>query len=162
MRVYHGGLDRIERPRIIQSTRTLDYGQGFYTTSSFGQAEQWVRRKIIEKESTGYVNIYEINETLLQTDYLNVLRFKTPTSEWVDFVMVNRLNRQFVHLYDVVWGPVANDRVYAAFSLFESGILDKNELIRELKTYLLFDQMLFHTEKALSALNFIGAKEIRL
>jgi hypothetical protein len=162
MRVYHGSQDRVERPKIIQSTRTLDYGQGFYTTSSFGQAEQWVSRKIIDKKSAGYVNIYEVNETLLQTDYLNVLRFKTPTSEWVDFVMTNRLDRQFVHLYAVVWDPVANDRVYAAFALFESGFLDKNELIRELKTYLLFDRMLFHTEKALSALKFIGAKEIQL
>lgn len=44
------------------------------------------------------------------------------------------------------YGPVANDRVYAAFSLFEQGLLSKQELITELKTYKLVDQMLFHTE----------------
>ena len=49
---------------------------------------------------------------------------------------------------DLVYGPVANDRVYAAFALYESELLDKEGLIKELKTYKLVDQMLFHTDKS--------------
>ena len=54
---------------------------------------------------------------------------------------------------------MANDRVYAAFALYEQGLLNKQELIRELKTYTLIDQLVFHTETALLSLHFIQAKE---
>lgn len=50
--------------------------------------------------------------------------------------------------------------MYAAFALYEGGLLNKQELIQELKTYLLVDQVLFHTEHALSYLIFLEAKEI--
>lgn len=74
--------------------------------------------------------------------------------------MSNRTNKNFHHNYDIVYGPVANDRVYAAFTLYESGLLNKENLISELKTYKLVDQYLFHTEKSLLALKFIESKII--
>lgn len=64
--------------------------------------------------------------------------------------------------YDVVDGPVANDKVYAAFALYEGGLLDRQSLIAELKACKLVDQYLFHTEKALKTIKFIDAKTIRL
>ena len=104
------------------------------------------------------INIYEFD--LSSVKKLKTLRFTEPTEEWLDFVMANRTDRNFRHDYDVVYGPVANDRVYAAFALYEGGLLNKQELIRELKTYLLVDQLLFHTESALSYLIFLEAEEI--
>ena len=74
--------------------------------------------------------------------------------------MANRIDRNFTHNYDIVSGPVANDRVYAAFALYEGGLLNKKELIQELKTYELVDQLLFHTNKALTYLNYIKAEEV--
>ena len=61
------------------------------------------------------------------------LWFEKPTEEWVDFVYANRNDRNFNHTYDFVYGPVANDKVYAAFALYESGLIDKQELIKEIK-----------------------------
>jgi hypothetical protein len=80
----------------------------------------------------------------------------------VDFVMQNRTVKCFTDHHDGVYGPVANDRVYAAFALYEGGILDKQALIAELKTYKLVDQYLFHTEQSLKLLSFIEAKEVEL
>ena len=40
MKLYHGSLEIVQEPRIIKPTRTLDYGTGFYTTTSYGQAYQ--------------------------------------------------------------------------------------------------------------------------
>ncbi|WP_455510867.1 DUF3990 domain-containing protein [Butyricimonas paravirosa] len=74
--------------------------------------------------------------------------------------MENRTNKDYRHNYDIVYGPVANDRVYAAFALYEGGLLNKQELIQELKTYLLVDQLLFHSERSLSYLTFLKVKEI--
>jgi hypothetical protein len=139
----------------------LDYGTGFYATTSFQQAEDWVRRRMKEtKEKGGYVNEYELNTEML-TD-LKCLYFDTPTEEWLDFVMNNRTDRRFSHDYDVVYGPVANDRVYAAFALYEGGLLSKQNLIAELKTYKLVDQYLFHTNKSLTSIKFLEAKQILL
>ena len=159
MKIYHGSIEKVESPEIRESNRTLDYGQGFYTTTSYEQAEAWVRRRMNEKRtSRGYVCVYELNEAALES--LKTLIFEQPTEEWVDFVMKNRTQRGYVHEFDIVYGPVANDRVYAAFALYEGGLINKQALIAELKVYKLVDQYLFHTEKALQALTFIEAKEV--
>lgn len=57
---------------------------------------------------------------------------------------------------------MANDKVYAAFALYEDGLLNKQELIRELKTYKLADQLLMHTAESLKSIKFIEAKEVKL
>jgi len=159
MKIYHGSIEKVESPEIRESNRTLDYGQGFYTTTSYEQAEAWVRRRMNEKRtSRGYVCVYELDESALQN--LNTLIFEQPTEGWVDFVMQNRTQKGYVHEFDIVYGPVANDRVYAAFALYEGGLINKQALIAELKAYKLVDQYLFHTEKALHALTFIEAKEV--
>ena len=160
MILYHGSIDIVENPEIRIPSRTLDYGSGFYTTTSFRQAEDWVRRKLNANTLVGYVNVYEFDETLMNT--LNALLFESPTEEWVDFVMNNRTNKDFYHDFDIVYGPVANDKVYAAFALYEGGIIDKQNLISELKAYKLVDQYLFHTDKAVKTLKFIEAKEVTL
>mgnify|MGYP003054781485 CR=1 FL=1 len=133
MKLYHGSLEIVKEPQIRLANRTLDYGMGFYTTTSEEQAELWVKRKIRERNEKGIVNIYEFD--LSSTEKLNVLRFTEPTEEWLDFVMENRTNN-------------------------EGGLLNKQELIQELKTYLLVDQYLFHTKRSLSYLTFLKVKEI--
>lgn len=76
--------------------------------------------------------------------------------------MRNLTEKGYVHDYDIVYGPVANDRVYAAFALYEGGLLNKQDLIKELKTYKLVDQYLFHTDDALQTLIFVEAKEVTI
>ena len=160
MILYHGSIDIVENPEIRIPNRTLDYGSGFYTTTSYNQAEDWVKRKLNANTPVGYVNVYEFDEKLING--INALLFESPTEEWVDFVMNNRTNKDFNHDFDVVYGPVANDKVYAAFALYEGGIIDKQSLISELKAYKLVDQYLFHTDKALKTVKFIEAKEVTL
>ena len=159
-RIYHGSTMEIPKPLLSKGKSNNDYGRGFYTTTSYEQAEQWVRRRKGTQHSIGYVNIYELADVL--PDEIKQLRFDTPTEEWVVFVMHNRTEKGFEHSFDIVYGPVANDRVYAAFALYESNLLDKEGLIRELRTYELVDQFLFHTEQSLQHLTFIEAKEVTL
>ena len=40
MKIYHGSIEKVESPEIRESNRTLDYGQGFYTTTSYEQRGQ--------------------------------------------------------------------------------------------------------------------------
>ena len=112
------------------------------------------------KSNIGYVNVYELNEHKVKS--FHTLIFQEPTEEWVDFVMLNRTQKDYVHSYDIVYGPVANDHVYAAFALYEGHILSKQALIAELRTYKLVDQYLFHTGQSLNCITFKEVKEIRL
>ena len=161
MKLYHGSIEQVNTPEIRESSHTLDYGKGFYATTSLEQAENWVKRRAKEMGvAQGYVNVYEFDKSALRK--MKSLIFNEPTEEWVDFVHQNRTVKGFQHDYDIVYGPVANDRVYAAFALYEGGVLNKHELIRELRTYKLVDQYLFHTSLALQYLSFIEAKEVTL
>lgn len=159
MKLYHGSLEVVKHPIILQPNRKLDYGEGFYTTTSEEQAKDWVKRRMLEKHfNYGYVNVYEFDETNLSE--LKSLIFAVPDENWVEFVMANRTKKDFTHSYDIVYGPVANDRVYLQFGLYESGAISVDTLIRELKTYKLVDQYLFHTEKALKTLHFVEAVKL--
>lgn len=159
MNVYHGSLVVVEYPKILTPSRTLDYGKGFYTTTSAKQAKEWVERRMSETHATcGYINVYDFDEKYL--DDFNSLLFPEPTEEWAEFVMANRTNKDFTHDYDIVYGPVANDRVYLQFGLYEAGAIGIETLIGELKTYKLVDQYLFHTEKSLAALHFVESIKI--
>lgn len=160
MILYHGSVEIVDNPEIRIPSISLDYGYGFYTTTSFKQAEDWVKRKLNANSPIGYVNVYELDEDLVKS--LKTLLFESPTEDWLDFVMSNRTNKDFNHDFDIVYGPVANDKVYAAFALYEGGIIDKQNLISELKAYKLVDQYLFHTDNALKAIKFIEAKEVTI
>lgn len=159
MKLYHGGLEIIEKPEIRKPNRRLDYGKGFYLTSSLEQAEHWVKRKLDEDNlAQGYVNVYEYDP--MQEVRYKVLHFAVPDEAWLDFVMQNRLGADFDHDYDIVKGPVANDRVYAAFALYEARLYNKQRLIEELRTYKLVDQVLIHTPRALDTIRFVEYKTI--
>lgn len=159
MKLFQGSLEIVRKPEIRKPNHTLDYGSGFYATTSFDQAEAWVKRRMAEaKQAKGYVNVYDIPEVYSST--LRQLVFQSPTEEWLDFVMHNRTEKGYVHDYDIVYGPVANDRVHAAFALYEGGLLNKQDLIKELKAYKLVDQYLFHTDVALQLLKFVEVKEL--
>lgn len=160
-RVYHGSIDEVVKPEIRQPNRSLDYGAGFYTTTSYEQAKRWVERRMKDKGvAIGYVNIYELDEKLVKN--MKSLFFEKPTEEWVSFVMRNRTERNFFHDYDVVYGPVADDSVYTQFALYEGGIISLPTLIHELKTYKLVDQYLFHTEKSLLAIKFVKSEIVEI
>lgn len=74
MILYHGSLERVDKPEIRNANRTLDYGNGFYTTTSEVQATLWVKRKLGKAGGTGYVNVYEMDEECIKS--LKMLHFQ--------------------------------------------------------------------------------------
>ena len=158
MILYHGSLEIVEHPQILESNRPLDFGKGFYTTTDLRQARRWVKLRMEQQNATaGYINLYDFTPI----KGLHTRHFQSANEAWVDFVHSNRTIQGYDHDFDIVDGPVANDNVYLSFNLFESGIITKAELIQRLKTYKLVNQYLFHTEKSLASLVFKGHKEER-
>jgi len=62
MKLYHGGIQIVESPEIRTSDRTLDFGTGFYTTTSKEQASRWAKNKAIMQNKKPFISIYEFNE----------------------------------------------------------------------------------------------------
>ncbi|ROT18781.1 DUF3990 domain-containing protein [Muribaculaceae bacterium Isolate-113 (HZI)] len=158
--LFHGGSHIITNPEIREPERTLDFGKGFYLTTSKEQAERWVKNRLLTPDAEGYVNTYRFDFSSVSVQ-LNVKIFESADEEWVDFVLANRMIDGFTHDFDIVIGPVADDKVYTQFSLFEQGVISKDTLIRELKTYRLADQYLFHTKRALPHLKFVSHYVVR-
>ncbi len=156
MTLYHGSTIVVESPRLIESQRLLDFGNGFYTTTNKYQAERWALIKNLRNkfEYTPIVTIYNFDDAFLVNSILKVKSFSKADEEWLDFVFRNRKS-EIKSEYDIVIGPVANDTLYATLTLYESGILNQKETINRLKTHNLFDQVSFHTERALQILKFI-------
>lgn len=49
MILYHGSNVEVREPRILKSDRMLDFGTGFYVTSSFEQADRWANRTTLRR-----------------------------------------------------------------------------------------------------------------
>jgi len=55
---------------------------------------------------------------------------------------------------------MASINVYETLTLFEDGILTKDEAIVRLRTYKLVDQVFFHSADALKFLAYVDAEEV--
>ena len=156
MLLYHGSNLTVSEPRMVEQNRFRDVGYGFYTTTNkvqaIGFADKVMKRR---KEGVPTVSIYEIDEAKAFSE-CSVLRFDAPDEAWLDFVSENREGKYSGKVYDFVYGPVANDDVYTTFTLYQAGILTKEQTLEALKIKKLYDQMVFATEKALSFLKFVG------
>jgi len=161
MKLYHGSTETVNTPKIIVSDKFLDFGFGFYTTTSEEQALRWANiKKKRTKSQHSYLNIYEIDEAIFSDDSFSILRFTEPTREWLEFVIANRRGH-ITHSHDFVIGPVANDMLYRTFTLYESGVLTLQETFNRLKVHELFDQLSFHSERALENLKFTEAQALK-
>ncbi|WP_251862425.1 DUF3990 domain-containing protein [Clostridium sp. Marseille-Q2269] len=161
MILYHGSNVIVEDPKIMKSTRTLDFGYGFYTTTSYDQSVKWAKIKSKrENVKMGIISVYEIHENVFHEDTLNIKEFNGASKSWLQFVLDNRMKEGYTHNYDIVKGSVADDRVYACLNAFENKFMDFNTAIKELRTYKLSDQISFHTKESLKYLNFIRYEEV--
>lgn len=161
MIIYHGSTDLVEKPEIRTGDTLLDFGVGFYTTTSYEQAERWARIKMRrEKKDIGYVASYEFDYDAARENTV-IREFDRADMDWLLFVVNNRRGVPLAEAIDMHIGPVADDNVYQSIRFFETGILNAEETVARLKTEVLHDQWTFHTEKMLSYCEFIGYAEVR-
>ena len=159
MKLYHGSLVTVKKPSVLKGRNTVDFGKGFYTTTSFEQAQKWADLKRKRSGvSRAVVSIYEAPDDLLNGRYAT-LNFTGPTKDWLDFVVKNRKGHGDGH-YDLTLGPVANDQLYATIRLYEQGVVTADAAIEMLKAHVLFDQLAFHNQVAADELVFVEAVEV--
>lgn len=161
MIIYHGSVDLVEKPEIRIGEKYLDFGAGFYVTTSYEQAERWAKIKMHRAGApTGFVNRYELDMERAKKE-ANIRQFHSADMDWLLFVVRNRRGEHSEEVADMHIGPVADDHVYQSIRFFETGILNVEETIKRLKTEVLRDQLVFHTEKMLTYCTFLDAAQIQ-
>ena len=156
MILYHGSDVIVSAPGVEYSTRNLDFGKGFYTTSIKEQAMRWAQRKAL---INSFVSVFEAN---ISSD-LKVLDLTNNLDEWIDFVCECRDGSQVFSSYDLIIGKVADDKVFKVVDMYKNEIWDKARALSEMKIYETCDQIMFATQNAIdSSLVFKENLEVEL
>ncbi|PPV17762.1 hypothetical protein AWN73_07095 [Clostridium butyricum] len=86
--------------------------------------------------------------------------FTEPDEEWLDFVYENRNGKYSEDIFDIVYGPVADDTIDRTFITYEAGLYTKEETLKKLKVKKLYNQMTFLTEKALKYIRYVDKFQV--
>jgi hypothetical protein len=151
--LYHGSNQNFDRVDLSKSKNNRDFGIGFYTTTLREQAEDWAGTLFDRYRGDG-IFVYEMELEL--TGDLLVKSYEGLSDEWLLMVQKNRTLGGIQHKFDVVQGPVANDKTARAIALFIAGIINANEAIERLRFNQINNQVSIHTDAALSRLKITG------
>jgi hypothetical protein len=154
MKVYHGSYTAIDKIDLEQCEVGRDFGRGFYVTNIHSQAEYWAKRKGRRKHTDGAITEFEFDERICRIMKMKTLRFEGYNDKWLDFVVINRINKDEsqAHDYDIVEGPVADDDIAARVYDYVAKKVSREQFLRELTYKPLSHQICFCTVQSLQSL----------
>lgn len=157
MKLYHGSNIEIFEIDLSKSSPGKDFGKGFYLNPNVSQAIELAVSKSEFLGGEPIVSAFEFDEQLLDSSNLKIKIFEGYSEEWTQFIIQNRNNNEStpIHDYDIVIGPIADDRVGLQIRKFTQGYITVKKLIRELKFKEPAIQYFFGTPKAISLLKRI-------
>jgi len=160
MRVYHGSYTEIRRIDLSKSKPQKDFGKGFYVTKFRHHAEAWA--KIIGKKNKteGFVTEFDsIVETDFAKSICKIKHFENYDEEWLDFVVANRKKKgdSPAHDYDVIEGPVADDKVQFTLRAYLREEISKEKFLKMLSRHEETHQICFCTLNSLQLLDYVGS-----
>ena len=152
---YHGSRQGIEGEIDPEMNvgKTLDFGHGFYLGTTFKQSSTFVAA-----EEEGRDRVYKFSFSLNGLDYLELRDVK-----WVFFVAYNRkripdtpenanllrqIRKVINHGYDVIVGPIADDKMAISMDNFFNNTISYGQLIKCLTQLNIGDQYCLKTKKA--------------
>ena len=155
MILYPGSNTSFDQIDLTKSLPNKDFGKGFYLSDNYEQAEEMAKFKVVISGGNVIVQSYHIEDSVLDDDSLKIKIFKEYTKEWAEFILVNRNNNSEVpaHDYDIVYGPIANDKVGMQIRKYKDGTINFEEFLHRLQ-YMkgITFQYFFGTDKAIKKL----------
>ena len=133
MKLYHGSTIDIERIDLTMSKPNKDFGRAFYLSEDEQQALEMAQFRAEFEDTNPVVNVYQFDEKLFQKFHYK--RFEGYTEEWAHFVYDHRVEPQglTLHDYDIVYGPIADDRIGAQITRFKQGYITFDEFLRRIQ-----------------------------
>lgn len=158
MRLYHGTNQYFSTIELSKSQVGKDFGCGFYLSENKEQAKELAEFKTNLLGGTPTILSYEFDESTLHNGFLSYCSFDAYTLDWAKFIFANRSHRtrENIHTYDVVYGPIANDKVGVQIRNFMEHNIDMDTFLKRLH-YMkgITFQYFFATEKAIKLLHQI-------
>jgi len=133
MILYHGSNQRVQQIDLAKSRPAKDFGRAFYLSSERQQAIEMAQFKAETFGGDIIINEFVFDETHLQNHTLRVLVFDSYTPDWARFVLANRATSQQTHDYDIVHGPIANDKVGRQIFNFQAGYIDFETFLQRIQ-----------------------------
>jgi len=155
MQVYHGSYTKIDRIDLSQTIPNKDFGRGFYVTKFRHHAEGWAKVMGRRHKTQGAVTDFLFYDSEFTERLCKVRHFDSYNEEWLDFIVLNRNPMSPMHDFDIVEGPVANDRVQTRINDFLEGNISKQDFLKELTYHEETHQICFCTLKSLLTLKSI-------
>jgi len=152
MRVWHGSYTRIDKIDLSRCIPNKDFGQGFYVTKYRHHAEGWAKVIGRRNKTQGVVTEFLFYDSPFTERLCKVKHFNEYNEEWLDFVISNRSPMAPMHDFDIVEGPVANDRVQDRINDYLEKKVNKPDFLEELKYHEDTHQICFCTLKSLLTL----------
>jgi len=159
MKLYHGSNMPIEAIDLKKGRKGKDFGRGFYLSADLEQAKGMAQNTVNREESgVPTITVFEIDDNIISDPSFKTSIFPHYSLEWVRFVVANRHNRQEeqLHDFDIVYGPIADDKVGVQIRRFDLNFIDEERLMKELEYKEETYQYFFGTEKAINRLTKIG------
>ena len=154
MKLYHGTNIVFDKIDLQKSKPNKDFGQGFYLSPEYDQALNMANIKT-EQLQEGEPTVMEFEVEARDIWSLHTLVFDDYSENWAEFILANRNNSAGtpIHNYDIVIGPIANDRVGVQIGKYEAGDITLDQFLNNLK-YMkgVTFQYYFGTERAISKL----------
>lgn len=144
MEVYHASTVEVPKPDTLHSRLYLDFGAGFYVTTMLDQVQKYGAR-FTRRGKDAVLNTYELTDSL---SMWKVIRFEAYDEAWLDFVTECRAGRT-VGDYDIIFGGIANDKVFRTVDLYFAGDISKAECLRRLIYEKPNNQICFRTQKSI-------------
>ncbi|MDR1793623.1 MAG: DUF3990 domain-containing protein [Bacteroidales bacterium] len=162
MQVYHGSYTTFDEIDLSKAQPNRDFGQGFYVTKYRKQAEKWAKNVSSKYHCEGLVTEYIYYDSEFTERLCKVKHFDSYSEEWLDFVVMNRnpLSPTPAHDYDIVEGPVANDKVQRTLTRYLSGKISKHDFLKMLTYHENTHQICFCTMRSLLTLSKVANDSI--
>ena len=133
MKLYHGSTVDIYQIDLAKSKPNKDFGRAFYLSDDKQQALEMAQFRAEFEDTTPVVNEYEFDESLFGQFHFK--RFEDYSEEWAHFVYNHRTDPKggTLHEYDIVYGPIANDRIGAQITRYKQGYISFDEFLKRIQ-----------------------------
>jgi hypothetical protein len=157
MKVYHGSHIKVDKIELSKCKPNKDFGKGFYVTKFRNHAEEWAKIMGEKYDTDGFVSEFEFYENEFTKSICKIKHFVAYNEEWLDFVIENRNknSEKPAHDYDIVEGPVANDKVQNTLRLYLKGKISKEKFLKMLTHHEETHQICFCTLNSLQTIDRI-------
>ena len=131
MILFHGSNVEITTIDLSKSKKYKDFGQAFYLSAEKEQAQKMAEAKVVQFGGEEAISVFEIDESCLARDE----------------------NQNYLHKYDVVYGPIADDYIGLQIRDYRRNNITFEQFLHNIKyhkgiTY----QYAFCTQKAVDLL----------